>query len=752
LPVGSPALGDLLPDRYRIDRELGRGGMATVYLTHDLKHDRPVALKVLHPHIAAMLGSERFLREIKLAARLQHPHILPVFDSGEAEGRLWYTMPFVAGESLRNLLNREGGLSLEVTLRIASQVADALDHAHRHQIVHRDVKPENILLAESHAWLADFGIAQAAGGASERLTETGMVLGTPAYMSPEQATGDVALDGRTDVYALGCVLFEMLTGRPPYRGGTPAGVLAQQLTGPIPSACAARGDLPEWIDRVVAKALAKSPADRFASAANLAAVLVAPRATELAPAIRADRSVAVLPFANLSADPDNEFFADGMTDEVINALAKVPGLRVVSRTSAFALKGKQLDVRAIGAQLNVQSVVEGSVRRAGRRLRLSAQLTNVADGYQLWSETFDRELEDVFAIQDELSRGIVSALQIRLLGTQGTALVKPPTDDLEAYTLYLKGRHFWNRRSEPDLWQGLDYFQQALARDPAYAPAYAGVADSYAILGFYSALPPTQAFPEARRAGRRALELDPTLGEALPALAYVAMYHDWDWAVAEREFRLAIALNPGYSTTHQWYGNYLAVMERFDESLSEFSRAIALDPLSPLKSSALGWAYYFARRYDLAVAQCSRALELDGQHAVGHAWLGLALTEQGKLSEATAAFRAAVRFSDRNVGFLAGLAHVLGVAGAEAEARALLAELADLRNRRYVSGYDLSLIHLSLGEPARALDWLENAHAERAHSMTFMKVDPRLDSLRSEPRFERLQSLLRFPRPAAATA
>ncbi|HZM28242.1 MAG TPA: hypothetical protein VFB89_12910 [Gemmatimonadales bacterium] len=459
----------------------------------------------------------------------------------------------------------------------------------------------------------------------------------------------------------------------------------------------------------------------------------------------------MLPFANLSADPENEFFADGMTDEVINALAKVPGLRVVSRTSAFAFKGKQLDVREIGAQLNVQAVVEGSVRRSGRRLRLSAQLTNVADGYQLWSESFDRELEDVFAVQDELSRGIVSALQIRLLGRQRSALVRPPTDDLEAYTLYLKGRHFWNRRSEPDLWRGLDYFQQALARDLGYAPAHAGVADSYAILGFYSALRPTEAFPQARQAGVRALELDPGLGEAHPALAYVAMYHDWDWAAAEREFQLAIRLNPGYSTTHQWYGNFLAVMGRFDESVREFSRAIALDPLSALKSAALAWSYYFARRYDLAVAQCLRALELDGELAVAHAWYGLVLEQLKALPEATAAFRAAVRCSGRNVGFLAGLARVLAVAG-QAEAGTLLAELIDLRNTSYVSAYDVALIHLALGETGKAMEMLETAYAERAHSMAFMGVDPRLDLLRGEARFERLQARLRFPRSMTAIA
>jgi serine/threonine protein kinase/tetratricopeptide (TPR) repeat protein len=743
--VSYSSLADVLRERYVVERELGRGGMATVYLTHDIKHDRPVALKVLHPTVVAMLGPERFLREIKLAARLQHPHILSVFDSGEADGQLWYTMPYVPGESVRSRLVRDGALELDDALRIARQVADALDYAHRRGVVHRDVKPENILLAESHAWLADFGVARAVGSAGDRLTETGMVVGTPAYMSPEQATGETALDGRTDVYALGCVVYEMLTGQPPNSGGTPGAVLARQLTGPVPSARALRAGLPEWIDRVVGKSLSRAPDNRFATAADLAAALVPPLITDIVPAAPTEKSVAVLPFANLSADPENEYFADGMTDELINALAKVSGLRVVSRTSAFAFKGKQLDVRSIGAQLNVQAVVEGSVRRAGRRLRLSAQLTNVADGYQLWSETFDRELEDVFAMQDELSRGIVNTLQIRLLGPQSGGLVKSSTDDFEAYTLYLKGRHFWNRRTEPSLWRGLEYFEQALLRDPNYAPAHAGVADSYAILGFYCAIPPTEAFPQAREAARRALERDGTLAEARPALAYVAMYHDWDWAGAEREFRHAIALNPGYSTTHQWYGNYLAVLGRFDESIAEFTRAIALDPLSPLKNAALGWGYYFARRYDEAVAQCRRALELDPELAVAHAWLGMAREQQRASSDAIAAFREAVRLSDRNVANLASLAHALGIAGVAGEARALLEELTAIRAGRYVSGYDMALAQLGAGDPVEAVGWLERAYEERAHAAVFLKVDPRLDPLRSSPAFARLLDRLHFP-------
>jgi serine/threonine-protein kinase len=451
----------------------------------------------------------------------------------------------------------------------------------------------------------------------------------------------------------------------------------------------------------------------------------------------------VLPLVNLSPDPENEYFSDGMTDELINALAKVPGLHVVSRTSAFAFKGRALDVRAIGAQLGVETVLEGSVRRAGRRLRLAAQLVNVADGYQLWSETFDREFEDVFAIQDEVSRGIVDTLRIKLLGRAAGPLVRPATDDYEAYTLYLKGRHHWNRRTEGALRQGLEFFQHALERDPDYPLAHVGVADSYAILGFYCELPPAEAFPAARAAAQRALALDPALAEAHPALAYVAMYHDWDWAAAEREFLLAIELNPGYATAHQWYGNFLAVLGRFAESEAAFSRGIALDPLSALRNASLGWGYYFAREYARAVAQCRRALELDPDLAVANLWLGISLEQAGELEEAAVALRRAYQISG-NPGNLAALAHALGLAGRRSDAASLEGQLRDLAAARYVSAYDLALAHLGSGDTAEALASLERGYAERTHQMVFLKVDPRLDPLRADPGFADLMRRMRL--------
>ena len=726
--------------------------MATVYLAHDRRHDRPVAIKVMRPDVAAGVGAERFLREIRVAARLQHPHILPVFDSGEAHGRLWYAMPFVEGETLRHRLAREGVLPLDEALRLAREVADALDYAHRRGVIHRDVKPANILLSEGHALLADFGVARPVAGSpaggmdgATALTEIGMSVGTPAYMSPEQALGAERVDGRADVYALGCVLFEMLAGRPPFTGPNAQAVVARHVTAPVPSIRTTADRVPAWLDQVIQRALAKQPDERFATSGEMARALVPAGRTELVAPRPSERSLAVLPFANLSPDPENEYFADGMTDELINALAKLPGLRVVSRTSAFAFKGRQQDVRSIGGQLGVESVLEGSVRRAGRRLRTSVQLVNVADGYQLWSETFDREMEDVFAIQDEISRGVVSALKLRLLGDAGTPLVKLATDNFEAYTLYLKGRLQWNRRSDDALRQGLHYFEEALARDPDYPLAHVGLADTYVLLGFYTALAPDEAFPRARGAAEAALRLDPTLGEAYPSLAYVKMYYEWDWPGALAAFRDAIERNPGYATTHQWLGNCLGLLGRFDASIAAFQRAAELDPLSGIKTAAVGWGYYFARRYADAIAQQRRALEIEPDLAVAHLWYGLSLEQTGAGEDAVQRFTEALRLLGRDPVGLAFLAHGLAIAGRTAEAVARLDELLAMREERYVSGYDIAVACTGLGRHDDALTWLERGYAERTHWMALLKVDPRLDPLRGDPRFAVLLARMAFP-------
>jgi serine/threonine-protein kinase len=723
--------------------------MATVYLAQDVKHQRPVAVKIFHRQFSSSLGAERFQREVEIAARLNHPHILTLIDSGKAKGVLYYVMPYVPGESLRGRLNRQGALPLDEAVRIALDVAAALAHAHAQGVVHRDIKPENVLLHEGEAMVTDFGIAKALSAAGEEhLTQPGLIFGTPAYMSPEQAAGE-AVDGRSDVYSLACVLFEMLAGAPPFAGPALA-ALARRLAEPAPSVRARREEVSSALDGVITRALARQPQSRYAAPEFAAALrAAADRLSESVAALPVDAtatgSIVVLPFSNLSPDPDTEYFSDGMTDELINALTRVEGLRVVSRSTAFAFKGKPQDVRAIGAQLHVRAALEGSVRKAGRRLRIAAQLTDVTSGYQLWSEVFDRDLEDVFAIQEEISRAIVSALRVRLVGPEVTRLVKPATDDLEAYTLYLKGRQLWNRRTEEALAIGLRHFERALQRDPHYAMAHAGLADSYALLGFYTALAPGEAFPRAKTAASRALELDPATVEARTTLAYVSLCHDWNWGEAERQFRTAIRANPGYATAHQWFGHLLGALQRYEESIAEFGAAVSLDPLSPIKSAALSWGYYFAGRYEVAIAQCRHALELDPQVALTYRNLGLACDQVGRYDEAVAAYEEGVRLSHGEALGLAYLAHGLARAGRGDEARRRLAQLLELRSRRYVSSYDLAVIHCGLGETERALDLLQRGYEERTHWMVLLQVDHRLDPLRGTARFGQLLDSMRFP-------
>jgi TolB-like protein/Tfp pilus assembly protein PilF len=632
-------------------------------------------------------------------------------------------------------------------------VAEALDYAHGRAVLHRDIKPENILLSRGHALVADFGIARALGddrSGAERLTQTGLALGTPTYMSPEQASGADRLDARSDVYSLGCVLFEMLAGEPPFTGPTAQSVIAKRFTEAAPSPSRGGRTLPPQLDRLVRRALAPSAADRFPSAGAMSAALGAggrwpAQAGEPGESPRGPRpSIAVLPFANLSRSPEDEYFADGMTDELINALAKEPGLHVVSRTSCFAFKGRPEDAREIGRRLHVATVLEGSVRRAGHRLRVATQLINVADGFLLWSETFDREAEDVFAIQDEIARAIGGALRGRLLAPGRSSAIQRPTHDLEAYQLYLKGRQFWNRRTEQDLGLALQCFQQALARDSSFALAHAGLADTWALLGFYSAAPPAEVFPRAKQAAHAALALQPGLAEAYPALAYSAMYYDWDWPEAERSFRRAIELHPGYAAAHQWFGNFLSVVGRSDEALAAFERALALDPLSALKYAALGWGCYFARRYERGVEECRRGLELEPGNVVAHGWLTLGLEATGHLAEAVESAEETARLAGHGVSSLGLLGHTYAVAGRSDDARKVLEQLLTLSATRYVSRYDLGLIHLALGAQDAAIEWLERGHAERDHQMVFLKVDPRLDALRERRDFGRLLERMRF--------
>jgi eukaryotic-like serine/threonine-protein kinase len=730
-----------LSGRYTLERELGEGGMAIVFLAQDLRHGRKVALKVLRPEISAEIGAERFLREIKLAAGLTHPHILPVYDSGEASGLLFYVMPNMEGRSLRERLESERQLALDEALRITREVAFALDYAHRHRVVHRDIKPENILLHEGAAMVADFGISKALSGGGS-ITQTGMVIGTPAYMSPEQASGEREIDGRSDLYSLGCVLYEMLTGEPPFTGPTAQAVMAKRFVSPIPKVRATR-DLPEAVEDAVTRALARTPVDRFPSGAEFAAVLssisrdsgATRTPTQARKSAPAQKAIAVLPLANMSADPENEYFSDGMTEEIINALAKIPGLQVASRTSCFAFKGKEVEIRQVGEKLGVGSVLEGSVRKIGNRIRIAAQLVNVENGYHLWSETYDRQLEDVFAIQEEISRAIVDALKLRL-GSDTDQLVVP-TKNLEAYNLYLKGRFFFYRFTEPGLRRSLEFFQHVLLQEPGYSRAYAGIADCWCEMAD-DWVAPDDAYPRAKAAATTALRLDPELVEAMTSLGKVLCWYEWDFAGAEQQLRRAVALNPNYTEAHWTFGSVLPAVGLLGEAIGEMRKALTLDPLHPHHSRWLGRFLLYARDYTAAIAQSHKTLELHADYFHAYLDIGTAWLAQGKPETALEWFRRGQGLETSVRTYDPLIVRALAALGRGDEAEAIMTRLEGEAKQHYIRAELLAMGYAAMGDLDRAFACLERAFQARSAGLIYLHLDPGFESLRGDARFGEL--------------
>ncbi len=716
-----------LADRYTIERELGRGGMATVYRAGDVKHHRTVAIKVLRPELAAQLGPDRFLREVTIAASLNHPHILALYDSGDAGGFLFYVMPYVEGETLRARLDREKQLPVEDALGLTRQVASALSYAHARNVVHRDIKPENILLHEGEAMVADFGIALAVSAAAdERLTQTGIAVGTPAYMSPEQAASERAVDARSDVYSLGCVLYEMLAGEPPYTGPTVQALIAKRLVDPVPAVRRLRAAVPVGVDHALMKALAKVPADRWPSAVAFAEALTAPAPTR-------PPSVAVLPFLNLSADPENEYFADGITEDVIAQLSKIRALKVISRTSAMVFKQREQSLKEIGARLEVATLLEGSVRRVGDRVRIVAQLIDGETDRHLWAETYDRRLTDVFAIQTDVALHIASALKAELSPDEKSRLYREPTGDLHAYQLYLQGRQCYLRYTAEGSRQGIEYFERAIAKDPNYAQAYTALAMAYTELGEAGALQPDEAYARARDASAKALALDSGLGEAHCMLAFIKAVCDFDWVGAEEEFKRALALTPNSADTYDLYGRMCLALERNDEALAMEQRAQELDPLAHRADVAR--ALLRAGRYDEALQAATRATELDPHYARAHATLGWAYLKKGITEQGVAELETAVSLSPGDTLWLAQLGQAYGTVGNVARAREVLRQLEELSGRRFVSPYHMALVYTGLGEQERAIDWLERAYEGRSGPIYSVKGSFLFAALHDHPRF-----------------
>ena len=745
-----------LTDRYAIEREIGSGGMATVYLAQDLKHHRQVAIKVLRPELTAALGAERFLREITTTANLHHPHILALYDSGEAQGFLYYVMPYVEGESLRDRLKREKQLPLEDALAIAREVADALGYAHARGIVHRDIKPENILLEGGHALVADFGIARAVSAAgTEELTATGTAIGTPIYMSPEQASGEKDLDARSDIYSLGCVVYEMLGGEPPYTGATPLAVIAKKLSEPTPRISVVRELVPTTVEAALERALAKAPADRYATASAFAEALTtataAPRArgwrraavvvaavvvlalaarglTSMLAGERIDR-LAVLPLTDLTNDPEQEFLSAGVHEALISELGRL-GLSITARSTMVQYRDSNKPISEIAREVGADAVVEGSLYRSGDSIEIATRLYD-KDEQELWTASYGGVLSDVVALSRGFARAIAGEIGVRLSPAEQERLNDTPAVNPEVYEAYLRGMHALNnRRTREDANVAIGYFNQALQQDPADPLAYAGLALAYVTLG-HGFDPPDDAWPRARAAAERALRLDSTLAEAWAALADYKSYGERDWDGAERAFRRANELNPSLAMNHYHYAWYLAMFGRVEEALAEHRRAQELDPLTPLHTTWLPALYWFSEDYEQALPLARENVERYNPGIIAHYVLGGTLARMGRYEEAIAAHEKLAAIFPR-WSYALGLTYAR--AGRTEDARRIIEQFEAQPPSSWVA-YGLAGMHAALGNRDEALHWLEYepAHAWVAWAVAWW---PEFKPYRDDPRFQ----------------
>jgi len=783
---------------FRVIEKLGEGGMGVVYKAIDTRLNRPVALKFLPDKLARdSQALERFRREARAASALNHPGICTIYDIGEHDGRAFIAMEFIDGETLRSHIHGKA-LPLEETLRLGIQIAEALDAAHSEGIIHRDVKPANIFVTRrGQAKVLDFGLAKLvpkgianadsdSGGATTDSTSiVGIISGTPAYMSPEQVRGD-NLDGRTDIYSLGLLLFEMATGRQAFSGGTGGVIIEAVLTRPPVPARTINPEIPPQLEEIISKALHKDREQRYQHAGEVRAELQqlergpdsgwrarqetaqsvlssntgrlhttaeqkAADSTAQTSAPRTERvsriidSIAVLPFENASRDAEHEYLGDGIAGSLINILATIPKLRVMAQSTVFRYKGRGMDAQAVGRELNVRAVLTGRIMQSGGALRIGTELVDVPTGSQLWGGQYDRKPGDIFAIQDEISGEISEKLRLKLTRAEKKRLTKRETVDAEAYRLYLKGRHHWNKWTEDGFYKAIEYFQQAVEKDPSYALAYTGLADSYVLLGWNSYLPQKDAFPKAKRAAMGALRLDPELGEAHTSEAAVLWLHDWRWPEAGSEFQRSLALSPSHPTASHWYAEYLMTMGRHAEAIEQMKKSQELDPLSLIISVAIGWAFYMGRKYDEAIEQFRRTVELDPNYPVTYWILGLVLRKMGRHEMAIAEGEKGVNLSGGSPLMKAALAQTLATAGASERALQTLDELIELAKQKYVASYFFAGIHIGLGEQDRAMEYLEKSYEEHSHWLMYLHMDPGMDGLKPNQRFQELLRRVGLP-------
>ena len=796
-------LQSTLGPSFTVERELTGGGMSRVFVAMDSALGRRVVVKVLPPELAATVSLDRFKREIMLAATLQHPHIVGVLSAGEIDGMPYFTMPFVEGESLRARIEREGQMPVGRVVSVLKDVARALEYAHERGVVHRDIKPDNVLLAGSSATVTDFGIAKALLGAlntdgsiqkadggdrkptttgsKSALTQLGTTLGTPAYMAPEQAAADPATDHRADLYSFGIMAYEMLTGQVPFKSKTPQALLAAQLTATPPPIGGKRADVPVALARLVMQCLEKEREKRPQSAAEIAAMLEHPdmvsgafasasmgaakrrqrwiggavitaliiagsaylmsrgstgkgAGAALAAAAAAERahSIVVMPFVNIGRDSSDDYLADGITNDLINVLGRVPGLRVTSRSAATSARARYSSSEELGKALNVGRILEGTVQREGNRLRVTARVTNSDDGFMVWSDMYERQLKDVFAVQDEISSSIADALGTQLGAAADSIAARGPRDDV-AYDEYLRGMHFFEQRGAVSLRRALDYFDKAATQDPKFARAQAGIAAVYSVLPGYSPMPTDSAFGPGFAAATKAINLDSTLAEAWASRALL-LTSQWRWAEGERDYQRAIALDPRYAAAQQWYGEQLMARGKVRDAVDHLQRAATLEPLSPVIASSYALSLALARRDNDAIAQARRAVELDSSLFVPRLARGLAHLVAGRAA-------AAVQELEPAVGLSGGSPYARGLLGA-AYAAAGMRQNADAMAQQLApdtSGDSRSaqaLVQIALGDTARALDNLELAAKTHASFFTQLPLSaPVYDPVRSNPRF-----------------
>lgn len=819
-------MASLSVSHYRILNKLGAGGMGEVYLAEDTLLDRRVAIKFLPPELTAdQHAKKRLVREAIAAAKLDHPNICSIYEVGSEDSRSFIVMQYVDGETLARRISRQP-LELREALDIAIQVVDALAEAHSNGIVHRDIKPQNIMLtAREQAKVMDFGLAkvvsersltESSADTETQLTAPGIVMGTAPYMSPEQVRGE-DLDARSDIFSFAAVFYEMVSGHQLFTAETAAATFSAILTREPPPLSRYVSEATSQFQWIVSKALRKNKQERYQTAKELFVDLKtlredllfedrlerstspdasrvtspvgdrssvgAPNASPLTAEVETTTmrpdvehrkrtarrrlavaalavsvlsiagvgaymlsrpgeqesigSLAVLPFVNVSNDPNAEYLSDGITESIISALAQVSDLRVMSSNSVFRYKGRAVDAQAVGRELGVRAVVVGRVVQRGDGLSISAELIDIRDSSQLWGEQYNRKSSDILAVQEEIARQISNKLRLRLSGEDKGRLSKRYTESAEAYELYLKGRFHQSKRTQDDLKRSIDYFKQAVAKDPNYALAYSGISDSYSYLGNHGFMPPREVSPEAKEAAVRALEIDGRLAEAHTSLAYVKVNYDWDWAGAESAFKQAIELNTSYTRAHSLFAAFLTGQGRFEEALRAMKRALELDPLSLYDNTNLGWHLHMARRIDEAIEQFRKTIEMDQSFAQAHLWLGEAYETKQMYEEAITELKKALNGGGPSA--MAALGHGHAVAGRIGEARRSLRQLEELAKERYVSSYDVAVVLTGLGEKDQAFVRLGEAYEQRDGWMAFwLKVDPRLDPLRSDARFRDL--------------